>query len=76
MRYRRDHKSKTREKILVSAAAFRLHGFDGASVRQIMADAGLTVGGVYAHFESKSDLFEEVLLRAGDLASRGREEGL
>ena len=36
-------------------------GFDGVSVQQIMADAGLTHGGFYRYFASKSNLYAEVL---------------
>jgi AcrR family transcriptional regulator len=40
---------------------FNRHGFDNVSVDQIMAGAGLTRGGFYSYFESKSDLYTEVL---------------
>jgi AcrR family transcriptional regulator len=40
---------------------FNRHGFDNVSVDQIMAGAGLTRGGFYSYFESKSELYAEVL---------------
>lgn len=62
MRYPQDHKTETRQGIVDAASkAFRMHGVTGVSVSQIMADAGLTVGGFYRHFESKDELFQEAL---------------
>jgi len=56
------HKEKTRTTILTAAAdLFREHGFDGVGIDDIMAKAGLTRGGFYAHFKSKADLFANVL---------------
>ncbi|HSP13898.1 MAG TPA: TetR family transcriptional regulator [Thermoanaerobaculia bacterium] len=40
---------------------FNRHGFESVSISQIMAGAGLTHGGFYNYFESKSDLYAEVL---------------
>jgi len=40
---------------------FNRSGFEGVSVDAIMADAGLTRGGFYTYFQSKSDLYSEVL---------------
>ncbi|MSO98189.1 MAG: TetR/AcrR family transcriptional regulator [Rhodospirillaceae bacterium] len=56
------HKQNTRDKILDAAGLlFRRHGFDGVGIDKIMAQAGLTRGGFYAHFDSKADLFNAVL---------------
>ena len=58
MRYSESHKAETRDRILKSASSrFREEGIDGASLPDVMKDAGLTVGGFYRHFESKEDLF-------------------
>jgi len=56
-RYGKDHKQATRRRI-VEAAGRRLKrdGIDGSGVATLMADAGLTNGAFYAHFESKEDL--------------------
>ena len=62
MPYAPNHRAETRAKIVLSARKlFNRLGFDGVSVQQIMADAGLTHGGFYRHFASKSDLYAEVL---------------
>lgn len=64
MRYAADHKQKTRQRILDAAAiVFRRKGFAGGSVDDVMAEAGLTAGGFYAHFHSKDELFAEALLQ-------------
>lgn len=48
----------TRERIIASAArVFARKGYHGASLDEVAADAGLTKGAVYWHFQSKSDLF-------------------
>jgi TetR/AcrR family transcriptional regulator, transcriptional repressor for nem operon len=62
MRYSKDHKQATRQRI-VEAAGRRLKqdGIDGAGVAALMSDAGLTNGAFYAHFASKEDLVANVL---------------
>lgn len=63
MRYSRDHKQKTRQRILDAAGQrFKRDGIDGAGVAAVMADAGLTNGAFYGHFESKEDLVTQVLV--------------
>ncbi len=56
-RYGKQHKTETRRRI-IEAAGQRLKrdGIDGSGVSVLMADAGLTNGAFYAHFESKEDL--------------------
>src|SRR3954469_6896249 len=56
-RYGKEHKEATRQRI-IGAAGRRLKrdGIDGSGVATLMADAGLTNGAFYAHFESKDDL--------------------
>ena len=62
MPYPRDHRIEVKKKIVQSARRlFNRHGFDAVSLQQIMAGAGLTHGGFYSYFESKSDLYVEVL---------------
>src|SRR6202161_3125927 len=57
MRYDAEHKQKTRERVLREAAkAIRAEGPHQIAVAGIMARAGLTHGGFYAHFASKDDL--------------------
>jgi TetR/AcrR family transcriptional repressor of nem operon len=62
-RYSSEHKGQTRARIL--AASDRLlkeRGAEAASIDAVMKGAGLTVGGFYAHFQSKDDLERETLL--------------
>src|SRR5438034_7302523 len=56
-RYAKEHKQATRRRI-IEAAGRRLKrdGIDGAGIAALMADAGLTNGAFYAHFDSKEDL--------------------
>lgn len=59
------HKARTRERIVEAAAeAFRARGVAGVRIEEIMADAGLTHGGFYAHFSSKDALVGPALERA------------
>ncbi|CAG9001134.1 MAG: hypothetical protein CENE_03151 [Candidatus Celerinatantimonas neptuna] len=58
MPYNKQHKDRTRSKILRSASSlFARYGFDKISIGQIMKDANLTHGAFYAHFESKEALY-------------------
>src|SRR5262249_21835181 len=62
-----DHKIRTREKIVQAAAdAFRAGGVANVRLEDVMARAGLTHGGFYAHFSSKEQLLREAGKRAGD----------
>jgi AcrR family transcriptional regulator len=61
-RYDKEHKKATRRRIIDTAGQrFKQDGFDGSGVATLMADAGLTNGAFYAHFESKEDLFATVV---------------
>jgi TetR/AcrR family transcriptional repressor of nem operon len=62
MPYPAGHKAEKRRVIIDSARRlFNRRGFENVSVQQIMAGAGLTHGGFYSYFKSKSDLYAEVL---------------
>ena len=62
MPYPAGHRELVRGRIIESARTlFNQHGFDNVSVDRIMAHAGLTRGGFYTYFDSKSDLYAEVL---------------
>jgi len=55
-------KQETRERILQAAATIaRREGLQAASIPRVMRAAGLTVGGFYGHFASKSALDAEVI---------------
>lgn len=57
MRYDTEHKQKTRERVLKAAGeAIRAEGAHQIGVAGVMAKAGLTHGGFYAHFKSKDEL--------------------
>ncbi|MGA3029010.1 MAG: TetR/AcrR family transcriptional regulator [Bryobacteraceae bacterium] len=62
MPYPAGHREQVRRRIVESARRlFNRSGFAGVSVDSIMAHAGLTRGGFYSYFASKSDLYAEVL---------------
>jgi TetR/AcrR family transcriptional repressor of nem operon len=57
MRYDKEHKTRTRERIELEASKrFREKGIDGIGLVGLMESAGLTHGGFYAHFDSKETL--------------------
>jgi TetR/AcrR family transcriptional regulator, transcriptional repressor for nem operon len=57
MRYDAEHKQRTRARVLKeAAAAIRENGPERVAVAAVMAKAGLTHGGFYAHFASKDEL--------------------
>lgn len=62
MPYPAGHSAAVKVRIVESARRlFNRHGFENVSLDQIMSGAGLTRGGFYNHFQSKSDLYAEVL---------------
>src|SRR3569623_1183366 len=62
MRYGKDHKAATRQRIVEAAGRrFKADGIDSAGVAALMSDAGLTNGAFYGHFTSKEDLVANVL---------------
>ena len=62
MRYDDNHKERTRARVLAeAAAAIRGKGVERVGVAEVMAGAGLTHGGFYAHFKSKDDLLAEAV---------------
>lgn len=64
MRYTPEHKDATRQRILESARrVFNMKGFSEATIAEIMSGAGLSHGGFYRHFRSKSDLYGEAIRR-------------
>ena len=62
MPYPAGHRPAVKKNIIDSARKlFNRHGFESVSLQQIMAGVGLTHGGFYSYFKSKSDLYAEVL---------------
>jgi TetR/AcrR family transcriptional repressor of nem operon len=77
MRYAKGHKDDTRQHIVeVAAKKFREEGVAAAGIAGLMAEAGLTNGAFYNHFESKEHLVQEALRAASDKrVTRMREAG-
>ena len=84
MRYEKGRKNETRQRIIdVASRKFRKDGIGSTGVAGLMADAGLTHGGFYAHFKSKDDLVREALAASlsdtrdalQDEAERARKRG-
>ena len=56
-------KQQTRVKVLAAARRlFSEEGYEGATIRDIAAAAGMSTGAVFANFSDKSDLFREIML--------------
>ena len=65
MRMSQAEKDKSHARIVASASRLlRERGVDGASVSDVMKDAGLTHGGFYKHFANKDALVESALQSA------------
>lgn len=61
-RYSPEHKDATRRRMIEAAGRrFKSDGFDGAGIATLVADAGLTNGAFYGHFDSKDDLIAAVV---------------
>jgi AcrR family transcriptional regulator len=62
MPYPPGHREQTRKNILRSARTlFNRHGFSNVKIDAVMEQAGLTRGGFYSYFESKSELYAEAV---------------
>jgi TetR/AcrR family transcriptional repressor of nem operon len=71
MRYDNEHKQQTRIKVLQAAAkAIRADGPHRIGVASVMAEAGLTHGGFYAHFASKDELVAAAIGQMFDESGR------
>jgi TetR/AcrR family transcriptional regulator, transcriptional repressor for nem operon len=65
MRYEADRKQSTRMTMVETAArVLRRDGIAAAGVTSLMAEAGLTNGAFYAHFDSKEALVAEAIVTA------------
>jgi AcrR family transcriptional regulator len=63
-------KQQTRAKVLAAARRlFSEEGYEGATIRDIAAAAGMSTGAVFANFTDKSDLFREIMM--SDMAALG-----
>lgn len=71
MRYSDTHKQETRQKVVKAAArSVRAKGPEGVSVAEVMAEAGLTHGGFYAHFPNKEALVAAAIEEAFGQSAR------
>jgi AcrR family transcriptional regulator len=62
MPYPAGHRAKIRQKIVLAARRlFNQRGFENVSINEIMGAAGLTRGGFYSYFASKTELYAETL---------------
>ncbi|MBR0773654.1 TetR/AcrR family transcriptional regulator [Bradyrhizobium diazoefficiens] len=67
MRYSREHKQETHDRIVRKASVrLREKGAHGIGVADLMKEAGLTHGGFYAHFDSREALVIEAFAYAMD----------
>jgi len=67
MRYSREHKQETHDRIVKKASVrLREKGAHGIGVADLMKEAGLTHGGFYAHFDSREALVIESFAYAMD----------
>ena len=64
---RAEAKARTREHLLDAAArTFARKGYAGASVEEIAASAGYSIGALYSNFASKEQLFLELMAARGE----------
>ncbi|MGH6736659.1 MAG: TetR/AcrR family transcriptional regulator [Methyloceanibacter sp.] len=74
MPYTPQHKAETRSRIVDAARRlFNRRGLNGVSIDEIMAEAGLTRGGFYNHFNAKDELYAEVVAGVLSCASARRQ---
>lgn len=68
-------KLQTRQRVLGAAKAlFTERGYEGATIRDIAAAAGMSTGAVFASFTDKSDLFNEVIIADYEATLEGMRE--
>src|SRR6476619_6194693 len=70
-------KQQTRAKVLAAARRlFSEQGYEGATIRDIAAAAGMSTGAVFANFADKSDLFRAIMVADMEaLSEKMREAG-
>ena len=61
-----DHDLKEERVLAAAAAVFAERGFHRASVRDVGAEAGMSLAGLYHYFPSKAGLLHEITMRAFD----------
>lgn len=77
MPYPPERRRQTRARIIRSAQAlFNRHGFTGVSIDEVMEHAGLTRGGFYSYFRTKSELYAEAVALALAVTPWSRWDGV
>lgn len=68
---------ETRERVLDAAeAVFAIRGFDGATIRDIVAESGEPLGTIHHHGGGKEVLFQQVVARRAEALSGARLDAL
>ncbi|WER50811.1 TetR/AcrR family transcriptional regulator [Cupriavidus sp. WKF15] len=71
-----EEKSRNHDRIVeIAARRFREAGLEGASIADLMKEAGLTHGGFYKHFDSRDALVLEAMAAALKSGSSGNGSG-
>src|SRR5687768_16751650 len=69
-------KQQTRAKVLAAGRRlFSEQGYEGATIRDIAAAAGMSTGAVFANFTDKSDLFREIMTADCEALVEAMREG-
>ena len=69
-------KQQTRTQVLAAARRlFSEAGYEGATIRDIAAEAGMSTGAVFANFTDKSDLFREIMVADMEALVEAMREG-
>ena len=62
MRFKPGHKAESRLRMLDAAAKHvRQHGPEAVAIAEVMAEAGMTVGAFYKHFESREAIVRDAI---------------
>lgn len=62
MRYSKDHKDASRQRLIqLGGSHAKKHGFNESGMATLAASAGVTTGALYKHFDGKADLFAAVI---------------
>jgi TetR/AcrR family transcriptional regulator, transcriptional repressor for nem operon len=62
MRYPKDHKDASRQRLIeLGGSHAKKHGFNESGMASLAASAGVTTGALYKHFDGKADLFAALI---------------
>jgi len=62
MRYPKDHKDTSRQRLIQQTGSHaKKHGFNDSGVAALAASAGVTTGALYKHFNGKAELFAALI---------------